>query len=232
MKTIETDLLLILGDTHGEWASLFNYLDRINCRDAVMLHVGDVGIGFRGNQKLEVGSLVIVNNQLKERNIRLYAIRGNHDDPSYFNGSYNFSNLELLPDYSQISINGERFLFVGGAVSIDRINRTMYRSWWPDEGLVLDEGKAVECDVLITHTAPSWIGPTDKNGIEFYTNRDNSLWKECVEERSVVDKLLALTKAKKHYCGHFHESVLAKNNGCTSRILNIMELIEHNYLKK
>jgi len=229
VNKIETDLLLILGDTHGEWASLFNYLDRIKCSDAVILHVGDVGIGFRGNKKLEIGSISIVNKQLAERNIVMYAIRGNHDDPSYFNGNHHYDNLKLLADYSTYNINGERFLFVGGAVSVDRINRTPYKTWWPDEVMVFDESRAEQCDVLVTHTAPNWIGPRDKNGIKYYDELDATLWDECLKERDNVDKLINLTKAKKHYCGHFHESTLTKNEECVSRIVNIMELVGHNY---
>jgi len=229
METVKTNLLLVLGDTHGEWSTLFNYLERINCSDAVICHVGDVGIGFRGIKKLEVGSLQVINDMLAERNIVMYAIRGNHDDPAYFDGSHNLSNLKLLPDYTLMNINGEHFLFVGGAVSIDRKSRTIHKSWWPNEVLVLDESKVEQCDVLITHTAPSWIGPTDKTGIKHYSDIDESLWSECVEERATIDKLINLTKPKKHYCGHFHESALAKNNGCISRIVNIMELVEHNY---
>ena len=222
---ISTDLLCVVGDTHGNWNSLIEKIDSLTIRDCVLIHVGDVGIGFKSPEK-QKHDLEIVNNCFSDRGISFYAIAGNHDDPSYFQGQVNLSNIVLLPDYSQMLINGKKFLFVGGAISIDRIMRTPNKSWWEDEFFVLDESRAEKCDVLITHTAPNWIGPIDKNGIAWYTERDASLWAECCEERSAMNRLIELTQPDQHFCGHFHCSESAVNGKCISRILNENEIYE------
>jgi len=227
LMNIKTEKLLLLGDTHGEWSSLLHMFDRISLRDATILHVGDVGVGFRQNPDVEIKSLNVIDSELRNRGIVIYAIRGNHDDPIYFNGDHLYDNLKLLPDYSTLNINDERFLFVGGAVSIDRQQRVPDRSWWSGEELILDESRIVECDILITHTAPSWVGPQDKNGIMWFLNRDPTLWDELRHERSLMDKLLLKCGAKQHYCGHFHLRASMKKDGVISRILDIAELHEY-----
>ena len=72
-----------------------------------LLKVGDFGIGFteKFNDMTTLGQL---SNFLKERNIQMYAIRGNHDDPDFFDGHLEnyFDNLHLLPDYTVINIDG------------------------------------------------------------------------------------------------------------------------------
>ena len=223
---LTTDLLVVMGDTHGDWGPALNAIERNRIHDAIILHAGDVGIGFFPKDVQEE-ILESLNAELAERNVRMYCIRGNHDDPQYFTGDYAYSNVTLMPDYTHMRINGEEFLFVGGAISIDRTKRTPFKSWWPDEVLVYDAERVTPCDVLVTHTAPNWVGPNDKTCIAYYTELDTSLWSECVDERILMNKLIEACGAKRHYCGHFHMSATAENNGCRSTILNINELLEH-----
>ena len=223
---LTTNLLVVMGDTHGDWGSALDAIQRNSISDAIILHVGDVGIGFLPKDVQEE-ILESLNAELAERNVRMYCIRGNHDDPQYFTGAYAYSHVSLMPDYTRMRINGEEFLFVGGAISIDRTKRTPFKSWWPDEGLVYSAERAAPCDVLVTHTAPNWVGPNDKTCIAYYTEQDTSLWSECVDERILMNKLIEACCAKRHYCGHFHMSATAENNGCRSTILNINELLEH-----
>ena len=62
-----------------------------------------------------------LNAVLRKINSVLYCIRGNHDDPSYFNDNIiNKSNVKLIKDYSIISVGDKNILCIGGAVSIDR----------------------------------------------------------------------------------------------------------------
>lgn len=227
--------IILVGDTHGDWSTLFNKIERFDIKDSILIHVGDVGIGFVDSER-QHEILCDVNFELSNRDLHMYAIRGNHDDPAYFIGlNDNYSNLTLLPDYSRLELNGESWLFVGGAVSIDReaINhagnkiRVQGLTWWEDEGLVYDPYRISQCDVLVTHTAPSWVGPFDKEGLAYYTDKDPTLWNECVVERSRMNEIVTACGAKKHYCGHFHVSMGAEVNGCRSRILNILELLEH-----
>lgn len=225
------NLIYIIGDNHGKYDSLFGKLDQYDIKDCTLIHVGDGGEGFISPEK-QLRQFELLNNRFKKRNIHYLSIRGNHSDPAYFKGQIALSNFELLPDYSVRELNGEKFLFVGGAVSIDRVYRKQDISYWSDELFVFDESKAVECDVLITHSSPTYIGPADKEGIAHWCNKDATLWDDCLTERKLHDKLFSVAKPKRSYHGHFHLYTQVEHNGCVSTILDELQIVEHRNYKK
>ena len=218
----------IVGDLHGHFGPMKMSILNYNISNCILICVGDLGVGFHHPYK-EHSIWRKLNDFFEHHNITFLSIRGNHDDPKYFSGTDRIvlSNLELVADYTRKTINGEEFLFVGGAISVDRIHRLPGTSYWHDETFVLRHELAAQCDVLITHSAPLWNGPTDKAGISSWCDKDKMLWDECVQERHDHTALLELCKPKKHYCGHFHTSSVAENHGCTSTILDINEIKEH-----
>jgi len=222
---MNTNPIYIHGDNHGEWNTLFSKIDSYDISDCTLISVGDCGFGFKHPIK-ERSNIKKLNGKFSDRNINYLCIRGNHDDPSYFSGQHSHSHLRLLRDYHTEDINGLRFLFVGGAISVDRTQRGARRSYWHDEAFILNENKITECDVCITHSAPQWIGPADKASISGWFSSDLTLEDDCNKERKDITRLLALCKAQKHYCGHFHESHSVKLIDCQSRILAINEFVE------
>ena len=217
---------LVVGDIHGEWEALFRKIDHLDLRDATLLCVGDVGIGFVERLKQE-RQHIHINNFFKSRDIEFLSIKGNHDDPAYFDGSINLSNFKLLPDYTTLTLNDKKFLFVGGAISIDRTIRKEGISYWKDEVFKLDESKIQQCDVLITHSAPTWNGPIEKNGmLANFCQKDATLWDECMEERKQHDVLIKLSGAKRHFAGHFHGYFVVDFDDCVSTILDILQIAE------
>ena len=216
----------IVGDVHGKWEELFARINDYEIKDCYLICVGDLGIGFKVSHTKEIRMLEIANTFFTTRDIQFLSIRGNHDNPNYFDGSIKLSNFGLLPDYHVEFINDEKFLFVGGAISIDRKIRQEGVSYWNDEAFVLKPDFAVECDVLITHSAPSWLGSFTKDGILGWCNRDQYLWRDCVKEREELATLFELAKPKKSFCGHFHTSLTQEHNGCVSKILDELEIVE------
>jgi hypothetical protein len=217
---------LLVGDIHSEFDTLFRKITHLEIGNCYLIHMGDGGEGFLSEPK-QMRQFEHYNNFFKKHNIQYLSIRGNHSDPSYFQGQIKLSNFELIRDYSYQTFNGEKFLFVGGAVSIDRRIRVPNMSWWEDEAFVLKPELVDKVDVLITHSAPNWIGDFSKQGIAGWCEKDPTLWEECVKEREDIAKLIELCGAKKHRCGHFHQSHFSSHNGCDSRILDILEIVEH-----
>ena len=224
--------VLLLGDIHGAFGRLNSQIERIDLKNCYLISVGDLGIGFQHPSRGEMSDMNMMNSLFEERNIHFMSIRGNHDDPAYFNGPkrIELSHLKLLPDYHTETLNDEVFQFIGGAVSIDRVHRIPGRSWWADEKFVYDESRVIQCDVLITHSAPSYVGPFDKHGLSEWIKQDPLLWDVCHAERLAHNDLVEKCGATKHYCGHFHVSTWAvsPNGICTSQILSIDEIREHN----
>jgi len=226
-NTINQQSVYILGDNHGRYDVMFRFIEAYEIKDCILIHVGDGGEGFAPYDK-QMRQFYHYNDRFKSKGIEYLSIRGNHSDPAYFDGSVNLSHFKLLPDYHTQIINGEKFLFVGGAISIDRKIRKEGFSYWRDEPFVLDKSKIEECDVLITHSAPTWIGPLDKKGILSWCEKDEFLWRDCLKEREDHDILFQLAKPKKSYAGHFHQRFSVDINGCRAKILAELEIIPHN----
>jgi len=222
----------IIGDTHGFFGELYEKLDQYEIKDCTLIHVGDGGEGFVKPQAKQLRQYKHLNDFFKKREISYKSIRGNHSDPAQFDGSIKLSNFELLPDYHSEIINGEKFLFVGGAVSVDRKIRREGVSYWRDEAFVLDESKAQKCDVLITHSAPNWIGPEDFSNISGWIAKDVHLPDELTEERRLHDRLYQICQPSRAYAGHFHATYCVDFDDCHANILNILEIREHHPRKR
>jgi len=232
IREINTGLVVLVGDTHGEVDALFRKIKANKLKDCLLIHLGDGGEGFYKPESKQKRIYENLNRQFAERNIEYFSIRGNHADPAQFLGQINYDNFKLIPDYTVIKINGETWQFIGGAISVDRKFRVEGRDYWRNEPFVLHEKKAVECDVLITHTSPTWIGPNEKGRFvsDFY-ERDPHLRDELIKERKQMNELFNICRPKKAFFGHFHtsETVHYSNQKycCLGRILDILEMVEY-----
>lgn len=237
----------VLGDIHGN----LNYLDYIiesnRLSNCIIIQVGDFGVGFVSDNTQEK-ILLELNDKLESNNITMLAIRGNHDDKKYFLGNNIYSNLKLLKDYTTMDINGEKFLFVGGAISIDRKYRKAMEnnygeiSYWIDEVFVLDRDILSEMDldsidVLITHSTTMEIRKEMENYkllkpymVEQFVSmyNDFSLKYDLDEESNDIQLLRdMLPNIKYHYFGHFHESFETTIDNCRYTLLDINEIKKH-----
>ena len=207
-------------------------LSRIsNC---ILIHVGDLGIGFYHPEK-QKSHLSHLNDFLLEKNIQMLVCRGNHDDPAFFKDSHpingEHSNIRLVEDYTYLTINGKSFLFVGGAISIDRAypHRIEGRTYWKDEPFRLhdDYPNLPKCDVLITHSAPSGLFPCDgMANIQGFFEDDPNLKGELVSERCNIRLVFDAVQPKAIAYGHFHKSNFEVVDGCKVKCLNINEIWE------
>lgn len=130
--TSESKPIYVLGDMHGEISILKKYIDKYGLTNCHIIIAGDIGLGF-STRKYHADEYQELNTFLKEHNINLYLIRGNHDDPTYFNkrnmvdgvieDEFALSNVIAVPDYTVLTIDRKNILLVGGATSIDRLYR-------------------------------------------------------------------------------------------------------------
>ncbi len=228
INTLDSNLpLIFLGDHHGAWSDLFYLIDKGKLRNCHLISVGDCGIGFESPER-QAKTNKRLNHEFAEYNIFFKSIRGNHDDPSYFNSKrVNFSNFELIEDYSVYNYNDKTIQFIGGAVSIDRIGRKEGISYWEGEGVRFDRAACQKVDILVTHTAPSHCFPQKFNEMVYgWAKEDDRLLKDLTAERAVMDEIFEICRPSQHFYGHFHSSCTEKVNGCTSKLLNINELYE------
>lgn len=227
MKTLDKNKpLLFLGDHHGAWLQLFDILDAKKITDCYLISVGDSGIGFKSKENQRRFNEQL-NKEFESRNIYFMSIRGNHDDPDFYQGEdrVSLSNFELIEDYTLAEYGDKKIQFIGGATSIDRTSRNEGISYWEGEVLNFDKDKCQEVDILVTHTAPSWCFPQQFNEMVYgWAREDAFLIEDLTDERAIMDEICKLCKPKIHLYGHFHSSWTERVNGCIHRLLDINEI--------
>lgn len=253
MVIYKTDkkVLYCTGDIHGEFGVLMNFVDRF-MSDCVIICCGDIGMGFHKQAYYE-NQFSYVNKRLADRNVEFYMLRGNHDDPAYFMGDRDYGFIHLVPDYSVLKTgDGTTVLMIGGATSVDRLDRISYdlrnkhkyllhhgnlsdilQTYWTDESPVYDAVKLEELlkagikpDMVCTHTCPSFCFPSEKLGIRYFLEMDETLESDIDAERSVMDNIWNWLcdnglKPKVWCYGHYHNHNVSEIDGTLFVLLDM-----------
>lgn len=240
--------ILVCGDIHGKLNIIPDFIKKSGLDNCAIIIAGDVGIGFE-SQRDEIRRLNYLNKRLIHSKSVVYGVRGNHDNPLYFTGEYDMSNIKLIPDYSILELNDYRILCVGGALSIDRTNRKSYfrpnkhrldngdlniNDYWEYEPFVFDYNKTYESkdiDIVITHSSPYFAYPYTKDNLHIWAESDPTIIEEVEQERRDIAYLHGGlvnngSKIKKWYYGHFHMSNKLPYKETDFIGLNINEIIE------
>jgi len=197
--------MIVVGDVHGNWRDLAEQVYASGVHRAHIIQVGDFGLGFNTPQR-ERELLAPLHRALSNTESVLHVIRGNHDDPAYWRPGHShhwhYDTIRLVPDYTVLSVQGARILCVGGALSIDRILRRRNHSYWPDEGVVLDEGYLAALNLIdlwgvITHTAPDIAPPfAIDSSVRGYLAVDPPLADDLRRERAALTRLYEVARTR------------------------------------
>jgi predicted phosphodiesterase len=229
--------LYICGDIHGEFAELVMNLERFEIKNSAVIILGDCGFGFEKpghyphiyKKKLE--------KKLDKYNNIILCIRGNHDDPRYYDDPEFIPDLlriKTLPSNTILNVLDYNILCIGGAISIDRKDRiesnlkiksNYPKCYWEDEKILyVEDIERIDCrvDIVLSHTAPiSYDPPLLRD-----SRMDEELWEDILESRNYLERINSGIKPKRWYYGHFHKS-LSGSTGCTIwRGLAEMEILE------
>jgi hypothetical protein len=231
----------LLGDVHGDWGVILRHLQKVNDFDfrersqVAYIQVGDFGIGYNTTE-IELKKLLILNSELESRESDLYIIRGNHDDPDWFEPHLKtefkeqLSNIFFVPDYTVLNIDFENILFIGGAVSIDRnYNKIKGGKYWPDEVVKFDFDFAKnikDIERIICHTAPDFVDPLTFGTIVYkYAMSDDLLLSDLRTEREnmskLINEIMVNNKIKNFTYGHFHRNYRSFYNDCEFLCLDV-----------
>lgn len=229
--------LYFWGDTHGNWKNLSELIKKHDLNNSNFIQVGDFGLGFK-NKLVEKEQLNKISLCLKKTNSRLFVIRGNHDNPNYFKSfkKQEYDNIYFLRDYSILKWNNNNILLVGGATSIDRLEKQADNAWWSNEIFdcnycLLKEISVDNIDIVVTHTAPKNFNPfvTSQVVLEKAEHDDNLLKDLKKERKDVYDFFKYLHcryNIKMWVYGHFHFSNTEIISNITTKMLAIDEIYE------
>lgn len=204
------------GDIHGDAKGLASFVERVKpSPDDVIVLLGDVGANFYMDRQDH-----LLKAFLNDIGPTVLCIHGNHEARptsiwGYEERVWNGGIVYVQPEYPQLlfardgeifTINGIRYLVIGGAYSVDKDYRLMHGwNWWEDEQ-PSDEIKAYveaqiaekEFDVILSHTCPFKYEPREAflDFIESSTvDSSTEHWLDRIEE--TVDY-------KAWFCGHWH----------------------------
>lgn len=258
MKTTQTyefpdaKHIVVAGDIHGDFEVLVDKCCiQYSMTDTLIIVAGDCGFGFHRPGYYE-DLYTKLCNRLSKSNNWIVFVRGNHDNPAYFDGKQvNYKRWKAVPDYSILKVCGHTILCVGGAISVDRNwrKREMYGMtvvieddrrlevayYWPDEKPVYNGAKleAIDkvcaVDVVVTHTAPPFCEKISRQDIQSWLTEDKKLKEDIEDERKVMGTIYAYLYVHSHpleywYYGHFHQSWHSEIDGIKYNMLDCLEL--------
>lgn len=164
----EAKCIVVSGDIHGDFHTLvYKMCIQYQMTDTLLIVAGDCGFGFdMPGYYDQVYSKDA--GRLRKANNWIAFVRGNHDNPAYFN-EQRIANKrwKTIPDYSVITACGHIILCVGGGISIDRERRKREQArraltstgyYWEDEAPVFSKEMVdelpLQIDTVVTHSAP------------------------------------------------------------------------------
>ena len=224
--------VVVSGDIHGDFNHLvFKMCVQYEMRDTLLIVAGDCGFGFESRNSYE--EMAKRNSKrLSEANNWIVFVRGNHDNPAYFDGeTFRHRRMMCVPDYSIIQACSHTILCVGGGISIDRVYRMdkwqadqkkRFRShytpsddrltkhyYWSNEAPVFDDAQLQEInekfaiDIVITHTAPTFCELQNKNFLLQFAASDATLLDDVRAERATMDALYDRLRHDAHPLAHW-----------------------------
>ena len=217
--------LLLIGDVHGDVGFLrrtYAHAAHLGADRAVLL--GDVGLGwdrrmFKGTGgRLECIVVHALADLVAASGIPALVLDGNHENFDWLGDELDArtpqpdGTVELAPGVAYVPrgtllvLDGLRVLALGGAVSLDRLERVPGRSWWPQEAITrADVDRAAQqgpADLLLTHDAPA---ETTAAHVGLLT----AIWGEALVRETwdnsvLVSEVLAHCRAGRLIHGHVH----------------------------
>lgn len=226
MTTTEPGLVAIAGDWHKNERHALKVIPQMAAQLAaedrkIILQAGDFGIWRENAEYTWMGKtyyrqtyLEALTEKLEEVNAELWFTDGNHEDHPYLHelaakgepSEYGWiaPRIRWLNRGLRWDWHGKTWLAVGGAVSVDKFQRTKGVSWFPEE-TITDEQEALiiaggPADVILSHDAPSseplnLLPPPD-------------MWLPMIpaaeEHRERLERICAQVKPLHIFHGHYH----------------------------
>ena len=210
--------IYITGDTHRDFDRISFFCEENHTtKDDIMIILGDAGInyyllGMDDNLKDELNSMPITlfcihgNHEERPYNIPTYTEQKWHSGTVYVESKY--PSLIFAKDGEIYDFNGQKYIVIGGAYSVDKYYRQIRGwQWFASEqhtnaikAYVEQQLDSVDwkIDGVLTHTTPKAYEPTSAflSGIDqSKVDKTTEIWLDTIEQRLTY---------KHWYAGHFH----------------------------
>ena len=225
----------IIGDTHGAFHAVKQWIDEYAEKGDTIISVGDFGSTAYPKRLEALGK------RLDDAGVRCLVNRGNHSIPIFHQERRRFGNgaLKFMSDYSVETVGSRTYLFLGGAVSVDRLQRVEGKNMWRGEEFQYNEEILKEVrgiDTIISHSVPLFAAPRPV-GEGYFINHfvrqgDRNLKRDLIAEGSDLLNAYSILSennvVKNFYAGHWHCTHRYDRRPTTFRILDIDEIVMAN----
>lgn len=203
-----------IGDVHGAFADYERLIDGIE----QSVQIGDMGIGFHAPTVDGVAPPAMPPFDSMKRSGSHRFLRGNQDDPD----KCRVQDGWIADGHSE----GGMF-FCGGALSVNRHNRTEGLNWWPDEELsevalaeIAEQYLDEKPGLMVTHDCPHSIAVAllQHHGIDkqVYPSRTRHAFQAMLERHSPDIWVF----------GHWHMPLDVNRSGTRFICLDVLETID------
>ena len=187
-------MIYFTGDIHGAVDGIADFINKIHpTMEDVIVLLGDVGANYYTGRRDN-----LLKAFLNDAGTVFLCIHGNHERrpttiPGYVETEWHGGKAWVQPEYPNLifardgeiyTLNGLRYLVIGGAYSVDKYYRLSRGwGWWPDEqpspeikAFVKQQIKSKPFDIVLSHTCPFKYEPTEMflGGIDQSTVDDST----------------------------------------------------------
>lgn len=202
-------MIRLIGDIHGYYNK---YIDIVRGAE-YSIQLGDLGFNYN-----------FIEPNIDTSRHKMFG--GNHD------------NYDTIDEYSGYlgrfgigELNGTRFMWCGGAGSIDKKYRTLKKDWWPQEEMGLKESqdflslyKEHKPSLMLSHTAPRVVVDQISNPEILQEFGLASNWSDNTSH--VLQAAWEIHQPDRYFFGHFHQSWKQKIGPTEFQCLNINEYVD------
>jgi len=209
-------MVYITGDIHGDPMRIYAFAKKhkLTKNDMVII-LGDVGANYYGDERDER-----TKENLSNVRVPILCIHGNHEmrpweADGYTLVKWNGGKVWVQKKYPQLlfakdgeiyTIDGKRYIAIGGAYSVDSYWRIKHHAgWWESEQPTEEIKKFVETqfreneiDIILSHTCPRKYEPIEA----FLPFIDQSIVDTSTEDW--LDSIEETVNYQAWYCGHWH----------------------------
>jgi predicted phosphodiesterase len=211
--------IMFVGDVHANRSYLIQtiQLARINGIHDI-IQVGDLGWYPSYSQFPE--------NVHIPDDVNFYWIDGNHEEHQAIQKGNLPSNMTYCPRGSSLEIHGKKFLFLGGAHSIDHLINP--KGWSALENITeedLERALGHEgVEVVVTHDAPMAL---DLDGMNLLFAKLNGFDLKSRGNREKLQVLLETIRPQMWFFGHWHYSKKYIEQDCEFYVIGGEQEIRH-----
>ena len=206
----------LVGDVHGQiWPARQALLQAHKDNADHVIFLGDTGVEWTPE------FIAAVSETAGELQLTALTIDGNHEDHRFLRGlpvdEDGFAeiapNFFYLPRGTAFTINGVKFVALGGANSIDKYVRLAHGDiYQPEENITLADMEAAvahgTCDVLLCHDAPEQVPLPRQCFIPGLILPDDII-EEGARNRELLGVATAKLKPTWVLHGHYHTAYMA-----------------------